>query len=692
MPFLDHLEELRWRILYSLLAVVIATAIGWVIVERVDVIGLLKRPIAPLLPGGRLVFTSPTEPFFITLKFAFAVGLLLASPVVIYQAWAFLAPALYPREKRLIVPALSVGVVLFLAGAAAAYFWVLPRALAVLFSFQRNDLAPIITADNYFAFAAQLMIAFGLVTELPLVVVILAALGLVTPQFRARHRRYAIVLSAVAAALLTPPDAVSMLLMMVPLWLLYEVSIVCAWVVTRRPARRARARGLGGRPRPQPRHRHRPAPGAPHRAHAQRAAGGRGHGLAAAPARLPRHPLRRRHADRRGRRGGDHPPARRRLRRARGDETGVRLDPLPARELPPRRARRAPAVRTGPRPRGRGHALRHLHPARDRGAGAHRLPAGRRHVVHPGRPGRGLGLHPPLRREQRDHLRRPPGARLPLRHGPAQVAQPERDGRPAGGAVRARSPPTVPAVHFSGRPPRAAQRHPRPPLRSERPGAPHQELPAPPGQRGVLLGGERLRGSPGLGRLVRGALPLVPHPGALPLARSLHHRRVLLPAPRPARPAGPLHPHRLAAPAELFLAHPLRREHRLRDQRERDPDQHREPVPRDREPRVAGELRQAVRLGHAQHRRQPLAGPLERSRDADAAAREPHPVAREPHAVHHVVARVFLQQPANVSPGHRPAARRRGRRGGYPRPVRRRAPDRRERPDPAPPRPLELGQ
>src|SRR6266704_1671937 len=163
------------------------------------------------------MFTSPTEPFFITLKFAFAVGLLVASPVVIYQAWAFLAPALYDRERRLIVPALSVGVVLFLLSAGVAYKWVLPRALAVLFSFQRNDLAPIITADNYFGFAAQIMIAFGLVTELPLVVVILAALGLVTPQFLARNRRYALVFAAFAAALLTPPDAVSMLLMMVPL-------------------------------------------------------------------------------------------------------------------------------------------------------------------------------------------------------------------------------------------------------------------------------------------------------------------------------------------------------------------------------------------------------------------------------------------------------------------------------------------
>src|SRR2546422_641175 len=105
MPFLDHLEELRWRILYSLLAIVVGTLVGWFVVQRVDVIGLLKAPIAPLVPGGRLMFTSPTEPFFITLKFAFALGLLVASPVVIYQAWAFLAPALYDRERRLIVHA-----------------------------------------------------------------------------------------------------------------------------------------------------------------------------------------------------------------------------------------------------------------------------------------------------------------------------------------------------------------------------------------------------------------------------------------------------------------------------------------------------------------------------------------------------------------------------------------------------------
>jgi len=241
MPFLDHVEELRWRILYSLLAIVLCTLAGWVIVEHVDVIGLLIRPIAPLIPGGKLRVTGPTEPFFITLKFAFVLGLVLASPVLGYQVWAFLVPALYPRERRLIVPALAVGALLFLAGAAAAYFWVLPRALAVLLSFQQGVFDPLITADKYFAFAAQLIIAFGIVTELPLVIVILAALGLVTPQFLARNRRYAIVISAVASALLAPPDAVSMVLMMVPLWLLYEIGIWCAWVVEKRRTRRQRS-------------------------------------------------------------------------------------------------------------------------------------------------------------------------------------------------------------------------------------------------------------------------------------------------------------------------------------------------------------------------------------------------------------------------------------------------------------------
>jgi len=241
MPFLDHLEELRWRILWSLVAIIVGTVLGWMLLDRIDIIEILKRPIAPYLPGGRLVFTSPAEPFMLTLKVAFALGCLVASPVLIYQIWSFLSPALYQREKRLVIPALFVGVILFLAGAIACYQWLLPAALKVLLGFQRTDLTAMITIDRYFAMAVPFVAGCGLVAELPLVVTILASLGIVTPQFLGRQRRYAIVIAAFLAALLTPPDAVSMMLMLVPLLLLYEVSIWCAWVASRRRARRTAA-------------------------------------------------------------------------------------------------------------------------------------------------------------------------------------------------------------------------------------------------------------------------------------------------------------------------------------------------------------------------------------------------------------------------------------------------------------------
>src|SRR5216117_1060666 len=180
----------------------------------------------------------------LTLKVAFALGCLVASPVVIYQIWAFLSPALYERERRLIVPALAVGVVLFLAGALACYRWLLPAALRVFMSFQRSDLNPMITIDRYFGMAVPFVVGCGLITELPLVVTILAALGIVTPQFLGRQRRYAIVIAAFLAAILTPPDAVSMMLMLGPLLLLYELSIWCAWIASRRRARRMAAATL----------------------------------------------------------------------------------------------------------------------------------------------------------------------------------------------------------------------------------------------------------------------------------------------------------------------------------------------------------------------------------------------------------------------------------------------------------------
>ena len=242
MPFLDHLEELRWRIIWSLLALTIAFVVGFVLVDQLDVMGLLMRPIAPRLPGGKLYFTSPIEPFMITLKLAFVVGVVLASPVIVWQLWRFLSPALYDKERRIVLPVSLAAVGLFIAGVALAYLLILPTAIRVLFGFQSQSLQPIVTAKEYFGFAAQVVIAFGAVFELPLVLLILVYLRVISAGFLSRNRRFAVAGNAFLAMLLAPPDLISMTLMMVPVQLLYEVTVVIAKVMERR---RTRAEAVG---------------------------------------------------------------------------------------------------------------------------------------------------------------------------------------------------------------------------------------------------------------------------------------------------------------------------------------------------------------------------------------------------------------------------------------------------------------
>ncbi|MEX0842929.1 MAG: twin-arginine translocase subunit TatC, partial [Gemmatimonadota bacterium] len=140
MPFLDHLEELRWRLLWSLAALLVGTIIGFVVVHYLGVMELLIRPIRPLLADGQLAYFNPATPFFVTLKLSLIAGIILAFPVVVYQIWAFFSPALKKEEKKVIVPSLYFGLVLFCAGVAMAYFWVLPLALRFLAGFQEADL------------------------------------------------------------------------------------------------------------------------------------------------------------------------------------------------------------------------------------------------------------------------------------------------------------------------------------------------------------------------------------------------------------------------------------------------------------------------------------------------------------------------------------------------------------------------
>jgi sec-independent protein translocase protein TatC len=239
MPFLDHLEELRWRIFKSLIALAIGTGIGLVLVQYFGVVKLLVDPIEPFLAGERLVYLSPTTPFFFTLKLGMLVGILLALPVVVYQVWAFLSPALEVEEKKIIVPSLYFGLVLFCLGVLIAYLWVLPLALRFLTGFQQEYLEATIEVGQYLGFVVRLLLAFGVVFELPVVVMILSALGLLTPRFMREKRRHAIVAATVLASLLTPGDIASTFLMMGPMIILYEVSILLSAMIYRKKHERA---------------------------------------------------------------------------------------------------------------------------------------------------------------------------------------------------------------------------------------------------------------------------------------------------------------------------------------------------------------------------------------------------------------------------------------------------------------------
>lgn len=244
MPFLDHLEELRARLFRVFGALAVGIAVGFVVVQRYDLVGVLARPAAPYLGGGKLVYINPADPFNIVLMMSLAVGVVLALPVIAYQGWAFVAPALHRHERRLVVPVLAAAMALFLGGVALAYFFVLPATLKFFAGLAGPSLQPMITAAQYFSFAVTLALTFGAAFELPILITALSALGLVTPAFLREYRRHAVVLCFVASSLLTPGDALTATVaLVVPLYLLYEVSIVCSAWVHRWRARREAALG-----------------------------------------------------------------------------------------------------------------------------------------------------------------------------------------------------------------------------------------------------------------------------------------------------------------------------------------------------------------------------------------------------------------------------------------------------------------
>lgn len=245
MPFLDHLEELRWRIIWSLVALVVAVGAAFAALMKMDVIGILERPIAPYLEGGKLVFTHPGDAFSIVLNAAVVLGIVIALPIILYQIWAFVSPALHRNEKRVVVPLFFFATFLFLAGVALAFFVVLPLAVKWLMGFQTQALTPMITASDYFSFATSMTLAFGLCFELPIVILALAMLGIVTPELLNKYRRHALVICAIVGAFLTPGDLVwTTMAMAIPLYLLFEISVGLTYVVYRRRRKNEARRAL----------------------------------------------------------------------------------------------------------------------------------------------------------------------------------------------------------------------------------------------------------------------------------------------------------------------------------------------------------------------------------------------------------------------------------------------------------------
>jgi len=242
MPFLDHLEELRWRIIWSLAALIIGVVGAFILLQRFDIFKFLEGPILPYLAGNKLKYTHPGDPLSVLITASFSIGIVLALPVIIYQVWAFLAPALYKHEKRVVLPVIFGAILLFVSGVALSFYVVLPLAIGWLMGIAKSTdaLEPMITYREYFSFAVNMSLAFGLCFELPIVILLLATLGLVTPEFLRRYRRHALVLCVVTGALLSPGDLIwTTMLLAAPLYLLYELSVILTALVYRRRRKRA---------------------------------------------------------------------------------------------------------------------------------------------------------------------------------------------------------------------------------------------------------------------------------------------------------------------------------------------------------------------------------------------------------------------------------------------------------------------
>ncbi len=240
IPFTSHLEELRNRLIKCFIAVGIGFALSYGFKEIL--FKILVRPLVNVMAeGDHLIFTGLPEAFFTYLKVALLAGLMLASPVILYQFWMFVAPGLYKKERRLLGPIVLLSSFFFIAGALFGYFIVFPFGFKFFLGFATESIRPLPSMKEYLSFSAKLLLAFGLVFELPMVLTFLARLGIVSVDFLKKNRKYAVLLFFVGAAILTPPDVVTQIMMALPLMAMYELSIVGARIFGKKKPREDKA-------------------------------------------------------------------------------------------------------------------------------------------------------------------------------------------------------------------------------------------------------------------------------------------------------------------------------------------------------------------------------------------------------------------------------------------------------------------
>jgi sec-independent protein translocase protein TatC len=236
-PFLSHLEELRKRLVACAIAVGVGFVVSYFFSERL--FQLLIMPLKAVMPeGDRLIFTNLPEMFFTYLKVAFLSGILVMAPFIFYQLWMFVAPGLYRHEKKYVIPFVVASTILFVGGSLFGYFVVFPFGFKFFIGFSNEYVKALPSVKEYFSFAIKLLFAFGMAFELPVVIFFLTKMGLVTPETLRKKRKYAILLTFVVGAILTPPDVITQCMMAVPLILLYETGILVAVIARKKKEER----------------------------------------------------------------------------------------------------------------------------------------------------------------------------------------------------------------------------------------------------------------------------------------------------------------------------------------------------------------------------------------------------------------------------------------------------------------------